>query len=503
MNIYLYGVSKKNPETAIEKPGEMGIMVENKKSSDDVFFKERKEVLSMWHTGKEVDIDEAVEYHKTLPVENDIVRKERLAKQNGDIFTVCGMGKSTVEEHIELLQYVEKEGDADVLAISPDSFTRYNRFEEIEKHMEESKLTGESKLNGVPVVNIGVSGVRRIVESVKCPVNLRGGAPDGRLQDEILFAGGVHQCAPDLGMDFWQHSAKTPYEYVVSTHQYRARLIGLYEERGIPITAGLQGFYGAGIPPSLPASSLVVAALLLAEQGVKNIGIICVGHGNLVQDVSSNAARENVLRYYLDKFGYEGVELFKSISFSLMSYPVDLDSSLAVMFMNTLMARLTGATTNDVRTMAEAKAIPTKENIADTYKIAKVMQNFLKGQKIEVDKEEQALQTAMEENEIKAIVDKVLEFGDGDVLVGAAKAMEAGVLDNPFAANRAAAGKVLGVKDAEGAIRYFHTGNLPFSQEIIEYHREKIAQREVKQGIKVGYDTLVNDIYAVSKGYLV
>jgi methylaspartate mutase epsilon subunit len=186
-----------------------------------------------------------------------------------------------------------------------------------------------------------------------------------------------------------------------------------------------------------------------------------------------------------------------------MQYPADIAPSLAVIFMNALMARLAGATASDIRTMAEAKAIPTKEDIAATYKVTNIIQNFLQHQRIEVDREELALQTAMEEKEIKAIVDKVLEFGDGDILVGAEKAIEAGVLDNPFAANRAAAGKVLGIKDSEGAVRYFNTGNLPFSQEIIDYHKEKIAEREKKQGIKAGYDTLVNDLYAISKGYLV
>ena len=100
-------------------------------------------------------------------------------------------------------------------------------------------------------------------------------------------------------------------------------------------------------------------------------------------------------------------------------------------------------------------------------------------------------------------MDKVLEFGDGDVLVGAAKAVETGVLDNPFAANRAAAGKVLGIKDSEGAIRYYNTGNLPFSKEIIEYHKEKIAQREKIQGKSINYETLISDLLAVSNGYLV
>jgi methylaspartate mutase epsilon subunit len=87
--------------------------------------------------------------------------------------------------------------------------------------------------------------------------------------------------------------------------------------------------------------------------------------------------------------------------------------------------------------------------------------------------------------------------------VGAAKAVDSGVLDNPFAANRAAAGKVLGIKDSEGAIRYYNIGNLPFSKEIIEYHKEKIEQREKKQGKTINYETLVSDLLAVSKGYLV
>jgi len=478
-------------------------MVKNKKLEDDVFAGQRKEVLSMWHTGKEVDLEEAVKYHKSLPEEKNMVLKSRMSRPTGEIFCITGMGKSTVEEHIELLQHVEQNGEAQALAISPDSLTRYNKFDEVQEHMEESIKTGTSKLNGVPVVNVGVSGIRRIVESVKSPICLRGGTPDGRLQAEVLFAGGVTLYCPDLFMDFWQHSAKTPYEYVVETHQYIGRLIGCYEESGVPIMASCQGFYGAGIPPSLQSSAIVMSVMLLVEQGVKNVTLHCAGHGNLLQDAAADAAREKVLRYYLDKFGYNDVDVFKSFSFSLMQYPADIAQSLAVTFMNTLMAKFAGASTNDVRTVAEAKAIPTKENIADTYKITKTIQNFLQNQKLEVNREELALQAAMEEKEIRAIVDKVLEFGEGDILVGAERGIETGILDNPFAANRAAAGKVLGVKDSEGAVRYFNTGNLPFTNEIIDYHKEKIALREKQQGIKVGYDTIVSDLYAVSKGYLV
>ena len=112
--------------------------VQNKKLADDVFLGQRKEVLSMWHTGKEVNLDEAIEYNKkllSLPAERNNARKMKYAKEHNEIYASTGMGKATVDEQIELLQYVETEGSGEVLGISPDSMTRYNRFEEVQKYM--------------------------------------------------------------------------------------------------------------------------------------------------------------------------------------------------------------------------------------------------------------------------------------------------------------------------------------------------------------------------------
>ena len=108
------------------------------------------------------------------------------------------MGKTTIGEQIELLQYVEKEGQADLLGLSPDSLTRQNDYESAQRGLEESVKTGKSVLNGLPVVNHGVSGIRRLVEAVNCPIQPRYGAADARLCDEILLAGGCSNSAPDL-----------------------------------------------------------------------------------------------------------------------------------------------------------------------------------------------------------------------------------------------------------------------------------------------------------------
>jgi methylaspartate mutase epsilon subunit len=470
---------------------------------EDEFFAERAEVLAQWPTGKEIDLEEAVEYHKSLPPTKSFVHKLRYAKEHGEIYASTGMGKATLEEQLELYRYVEREGQADLLGMSPDSLTRQNDYQAVQKGLEESLRTGKSVLNGFPVVNYGVKAIRKLVEAVGCPIQPRYGAADARLCDEILLAGGCTGSAPDLFMDFWQHSARVPLEKVMRTHQYVCRLISYYTERGVPMYAAAQGFYGAGIPPSLQTATVIVSSALQAGQGVKHLYVACVGHGNLVQDVASARVRLRLAREYLARLGYADVEFFWGLSFNLMQYPAEAGPSLAVVFMNTLMGKLIGAQLSDIRTVAEAKAIPTKEDIANTFRTAKVIQNYLQPQKLEVDREACRLEEEMQEKEVRSILEKVLEFGDGDILVGAAKAVEVGVLDNPFAANRAAAGKVMGIKDAEGAIRYLDIGNLPFPSEVVEYHREKIAQREKRSGRKVDYETIVNDLLAVSRGYLV
>ena len=106
----------------------------------------------------------------------------------------------------------------------------------------------------------------------------------------------------------------------------------------------------------------------------------------------------------------------------------------------------------------------------------------------------------MAEKEIRAIVDKVIEFGDGDVVVGSIRAVEAGVLDSPFPANINVKDKVMGVRDLRGACRFLEFGNLPMPKEVKEFHKAKVAEREAAEGIKMDYSVSLKDFWAFSKG---
>jgi len=477
--------------------------IRNKRLSDDEFLRERQEVLAQWPTGKEVDLDEAIEFHKSLPPGKVWTRKVLEAKQKAETYAITGMGKATLEQQIELLTYVQDEGQAELLGTSVDSLTRVHNYEAAEQGIKESLKTGKSLLNGLPVVNHGVAGIRKLIESVDLPVQMRYGAADTRLIDEIGFAGG-HTGGSGNGLySFWNMNSKLPVETVLRNHQYVHRLVGYYEERGAPICLSCQGLYGSGVPSSLVMAALLIELLLMAEQGVKHIMLHFTAQGNLVQDVAGANTLRKLAQEYLNRFGYRDVITIMTAGLSLVRYPMELGPAFAVICLNSIVAKLCGAQINDIRTVSEAMTIPTKEDIATSYRCAKAAIDLLKGQRIEVNSKAIGIEAEMVELETRTILDKVIDLGDGDVAIGTIRAVESGVLDNPFATSPSVACKVMGVKDSEGAVRYLNHGNLPFTNEILEFHKGKIAEREKKRGREVNYETVVSDLLSISRGLLV
>ena len=73
----------------------------NQRLTDEEFSKERKQVLTTWPTGKQVDLDEAVAYHKALPPNKNHVKHLHQVKSKGAIAFCSMMGLSPMEKDIE------------------------------------------------------------------------------------------------------------------------------------------------------------------------------------------------------------------------------------------------------------------------------------------------------------------------------------------------------------------------------------------------------------------
>ena len=476
--------------------------IQNKRISDAEFAALRQEVLTQWPTGKDVDLQEAVAYHKAMPESRSFSKKLVDAKKAGKTLIQPRAGVPVVEEHIKLLKYLEEFGEADLLPSTIDSYTRQNRYEEAENGIAESIRLGRALMNGFPAVNHGVAKCRQVIESVKVPVQVRHGTPDARLLAEITLAGGFTSYEGG-GISYnLPYCKNIPMERTIRDWQYVDRLTGLYEEMGVSINREPFGpLTGTLVPPCISHAAAVIEALLAAEQGVKNITVGYGQCGNLIQDIAAIRTLQELTDEYLQKYGFNDVEVTTVLHQWMGGFPADEAKAFGVISSGSLTAALSKATKVIVKTPHEAVGIPTMEANAEGLRCTKQVVNMLGDQNIQ----SADLDTEMEiiRLETRAIVDKCFELGNGDIAVGICRGVESGVLDIPFAPCRFNAGLMLPCRDNNGAVRILNPGNLPFSKELKDFHAGKIAERAEAENRKPSFQMVIDDVYAIGKGRLV
>jgi methylaspartate mutase epsilon subunit len=476
--------------------------LENKRLSDDLFYKIREDVLTHWSTGKDVDLKEAMDYMSKVPDEKNFSVQLKKAKDSGITLVQPRAGVALVDDHIELLNFLQDEGGADLLPSTIDSYTRQNRYNECQTGIDESIKEKRSLLNGFPVVNHGVHNCRKVLENVKRPVQARHGTPDARLLSEIIHAGGW------TSNEGGGISYNIPYAKSVSLEktlydwQYCDRLAGIYEENGIKINREPFGpLTGTLVPPSISNAVAIIEGLLAAEQGVKNLTLGYGQCGSLIQDIAAIKALTQQAESYFEEYGYD-IELTTVFHQWMGGFPEDESKAFSVISWGSVAASFAGATKVIVKTPHEALGIPTKEANVQGIKATKQIINLTKYQSIPVFSElDQEIE--MIKRETKCIIEKVFEVGNGDLSQGVVKAFEMGILDIPFAPSKFNQGKILPARDNYGAVRYLDFGNIPADKEVKDYHRKLLEERGVFEKRDVSFDMVIDDIFAVSKGILI
>lgn len=477
--------------------------LKNKKWTHDEFFAVRREVLQQWPTGAAVNLEEAFRYHETIPEHKNFAKQITKAKNDGKTLTQPRAGVALIDQHIELLNYLWTEGKADLLTTTIDSYTRQNKYDDAQKGIEESMRTGRSLLNGFPAVNHGVYGGRRLVEEVEGPLQVRHGTPDGRLLAEITLAGGF-TAYEGGGISYNIPYAKNiSLEQTIRDWQYCDRLVGIYAEHGIEINREPFGpLTGTLVPPSISHAVAIIEGLLAAEQGVRNITLGYGQCGNIIQDIAAIKSLEQLAQEYFAEYGFGDCTITTVFHQWMGGFPQDEAEAFAVISLGASVAALAQATKVMVKTPNEALGIPTKEANAQGSRTTRQLINMLRDQSLPISREITD-EIALIKAETRCILNKVLELGQGDCAVGAVRAFVAGVLDIPFAPSKYNLNNILPVRDIHGSVRLLDSGNLPFSSDIISFHKAKIVERGRFEGRSPSFQMVIDDISAIANGNLV
>jgi methylaspartate mutase epsilon subunit len=288
--------------------------------------------------------------------------------------------------------------------------------------------------------------------------------------------------------------------------QYIYRLIGLYSERGVVITVDLDGLVPCGVfPQSVHLATLVCNVLIAAEQGVKSIIPWSFMMGYMPQDIAWCRLCRRLVREYLDRYGYSDTATPGQFVAQVPLFPYPKDRGWAFGFLNysAMVGAMAKAEAVSLRTIDEGAGVPTKEAHAVSWKSAKWIFDVVRQQKVDFRLEEVDVEEKLTEMEVRALINRAFEVGEGDVAIGLQKAFDMGYMDTPLSSNINIKGLALGVRDIRGACRYLDFGNLAIPEEAKAYHRGKIAERERVQGKKLDYHTLVEEYWTFSNGKLV
>ena len=477
------------------------VKVRNKRLNPDEFKRLRADVLSRWPTGQAVDLDEATAYLRALPPGKSVALKVKDAREKGYCLSQPRGGFPLLEDMMDLHRILEQEGDPEILLpVTTDSYTRAERFSEVEQALEICRKEKRSVLNGYPTVNHGLQNNRLLVESTSRPLFALGGNPLPCLTVEMSFASGITGylgsgvCVP-VG-----YSKYVSIEQCIKNYQYVDYLTGLYSERGVPLYRETAGFLTwILVPPGIEIALNTIDALLAAEQGVKFYGLGHSAQINFRQDSAAIIAMREVASQYLVRAGHPGVELFNSLIAFGGSYPENPAMAYATTSLVAAVAGMAGAQGVSVKTVDEARSVPTAVNNALATRATRQALSII-GQNRYPHTPELDLEIEMLKKESRAIIDRVLELGDGDVAVGAVLGFDHGILDCPWSPNLCVKGKVLGARDQAGLVRYLDPGNLPIPPEVLEYHRQELGKRAARENRPLNYEMLLDDLLKVAHG---
>ena len=249
---------------------------------------------------------------------------------------------------------------------------------------------------------------------------------------------------------------------------------------------------------SLEIATELVDCLLLAEQGVKHFFIRFTQNCNLVQDIAKGEALREIIEEYFQRAGYRDVEFYLSFDTWPSPFPQEWGQASVFVVLAATVAHFTRSSRLMVKSVDEAVGLPGNEAQVFSLRAAKQALLMLNGQSFPLTREVQE-EKEMMKREARAIIDKVFEMGDGDLALGAVRAIEVGVLEHPFSSNRYNTGKVLPARDVTGAVRYLDCGNLPFTKEMRETHRHMIEERKRVEKVESDFALLLKDSLAFAK----
>ncbi|QXV63872.1 methylaspartate mutase subunit E [Mucilaginibacter sp. 21P] len=495
-DLYRFEISKKQVgQQHTETAGhvKMDFNIVNRQLTREELDQQRADVLTEWPTGKDVV---GIGY-KVNPVNTLDYRLWKNKLANGSPLFQPRTGVADIEQQISKLKFLEQEG-SDISSVQLDAASRSGMYDKARLGVEMSIERKTSQLNGFPIPIYGVKEVNRLVTSVNSPFQLRGGGPDHRFTYEVALNAGITAVEGGFLCYCLPYDKLTSPSTSLKYWQYIDRLCTLYADwHGIHINREYFGVLTATlIEPSLAIVINIVQAIASAQQGVKSISVGYAEQGNRVQDIAAIQMMDKLVNHYLnkEKFRCKVTTVFHQF---MAAFPADYEKAEQLIFQSAITATLASATKVMVKTAAEAIKIPDRFDNAKAVKLCK--QATLLANINTVNQNQLDVEKSVIRREVSQLMNVIIELGNGQIVLGALKAVDQGIIDIPWSPNIYNKNKVINVRDVNGAVRFYDFGNMPFDSTIKDFHANHVMVRKNMERDSSIFSLLEKDLSRIWK----
>ena len=275
----------------------------------EMFESSRREVLEQWKTGHGArGLANNAQFLLRQPSFPRIQAQTQMG--HNQMLVQPRSGVALIGEQIRLFKNFKRAG-VKVLSYQVDSLTRNNNYVGAEDGIRESRMSGTSTINGFPVVNHGVSGLRKIAQQIHLPLQTRHSTRDPRLLAEISYAGGVTSFEGGAVCYNIPYYKDYPLAESIRNWQYVDYLTGLYHKQfGVVLDREFFGTLTATlIPPCIAIVTNILETLLAVRQGVKCVSLGYAEQGHRSQDIAAIRMMGEMTSEILGNMGYKDVQL--------------------------------------------------------------------------------------------------------------------------------------------------------------------------------------------------
>ena len=466
----------------------------------DVFERDRREVLESWQTGfRAKDLYANAEFLDRQPSFAAAQALVNAGRARALIQPRAGV--PLLNKQLALFKSFKRAG-VPVLSYQVDSLTRNNNYAGVAEALRDNGLVGNMTINGFPVVNHGVPGLRKIISEVDVPLQTRHSTRDPRLLAEISYAGGVTSFEGGAICYNIPYYKDYPLDQSIKVWQYVDRLTGLYHERfGIRLDREFFGTLTATlIPPSLAIVVNILEAILAIRQDVRCVSLGYAEQGNRIQDVAAMRMLRCLAEEIIRRLGYHDVQVNTVFHQYMAAFPESQARAEELIYQSAITASISGATRMIVKTPVEASGIP---DLEDNLRGIRLAMSGATAAHMPVDEKRLSEECAIIRQEVEAIFESVLMCGRGSVSAGIVEGFRRGFLDIPFSPSIYNRGAVMTARDRDGAVRFLSFGNLQVGPEVQEFHRSKMADRRRAAGLlseKQNYLLVEQDVLQIPRG---